>query len=60
MNLPGHPDTGLLQGYWGWTIQTEAAVPDNSPVAATIGDPRGLYAMWADRTVREIMRCPEN
>lgn len=51
---------GLLHGYGGWMIRTEAAVPDNSPVAVTIHDPGGLYAMWADRTVRGIMRCPQS
>ena len=50
---------GLLDGYGDWTIRTQAAVPGNHPVAVTIHDPGGLYAIWAERTVRGIMRCPE-
>jgi hypothetical protein len=50
---------GLLHGYGDWTIRTEAAVPGGHAVDITIRDPVGLYALWADRTVRGIMRCPE-
>lgn len=50
---------GLLDGYGDWTIRTQAAVPGNHPVDVTVQDPGGLYAIWAERTVRGIMLCPE-
>jgi len=51
---------GSLDGYGDWTIRTQAAVPGNHPVDVTVHDPGGLYAIWAERTVRGIMRCPES
>ena len=50
---------GLLHGYGEWTIRTEAGVPESQPVIITIYDPAGRYAIWAEETVRGIMRCPE-
>ncbi|RZI98310.1 MAG: hypothetical protein EON90_13935 [Brevundimonas sp.] len=50
----------LVDGYGGWTIQTEAAVPDSFPVTVTIDARSGRYGIWAEETVRGIMRCPES
>lgn len=46
-----------LDGYGAWTIETEAAVPGDYPVGVTLHLGGGLYTIWAEKTVRGIMRC---